>query len=252
MWTVQLGLKRGQIKRVFLSGRRSRNPEIIGILRDAEEKGIVVETVPEEEFRKRFPEARQGIAGEMEPLEEKRLEDIVQDKPEWIVALDHIEDPHNLGAIGRTCYALGIESLLLPERRQSPITPAVFQASAGYFSFLHIYRAANLRYSCQFLRKQGYWIVAVIPRVAHTVEEFSGHLPCCVIFGGEHKGISRVVLKEVDESLSIPISEKVDSLNVSVAAGIALYAMKRKWEKSRGSILQNFSGGEGDGGREKK
>ncbi|MFN4182453.1 MAG: 23S rRNA (guanosine(2251)-2'-O)-methyltransferase RlmB [bacterium] len=228
VWTVQSGLKRGQIKKIFLSGRRGKNPEILSILREAKEKGVAVEIVPDEEFRRRFSEARQGIVGEMKPMEEKRLEDIVTDRPEWIVALDHIEDPQNLGAIGRTCYALGIEALLLPERRQSGITPAVFQASAGYFSFLHIYRASNLRYTCQFLRKQGYWIVAVTPGVASTVEEFTGHLPCCVIFGGEHKGISRVVMKEVDESLSIPISEKVDSLNVSVAVGIALYAMKRK------------------------
>ncbi len=242
MRTVELGIEANRSKKVYLSAHRIKSREFQAIIGKAKMKRVPVEILSAEDFRRKFPEAHQGIVSECRALPEKGLEEILKDRPQWLVALDHIEDPQNLGAIGRTCYALGVDSLLLPTRRQVGITAAVFQASAGYFHFLQIYRAANLRYACQFLKKHQYWIVAFSPKAPHSVEEYSRKLPCCVIFGAEHRGISPVVLQEADEWLHIPISEKVDSLNVSVSVGIGLYHLRKSAEESL-SVYNINSGG---------
>ena len=145
-----------------------------------------------------------------------------------ILILDSIQDPHNLGAILRTAESSGVDGVLITERSSAPINETVDKTSAGAVSHLKICRVSNLKNDLVKLKEAGFWIVGSSLKADRIYTEVDYKLPLAVIVGNEEKGIRRLTEEHCDFLVKIPMLGKIQSLNVSVSAGILLYEVIRQ------------------------
>lgn len=145
-----------------------------------------------------------------------------------LLLLDGVEDPHNLGAIIRTAECGGASAIILPERRSAHLTDVVAKTSAGAVEHLPIARVTNLASFIEELKKQNVWVVGVenSAKIPYTEFNYSGAL--ALVFGGEGRGLHRLVRERCDAVVSIPMRGRVSSLNVSVAVGVVLFEAVRQ------------------------
>jgi 23S rRNA (guanosine2251-2'-O)-methyltransferase len=146
-----------------------------------------------------------------------------------VVVLDGVEDPHNLGAILRTAHAAGAGGAIIPERRAAGLTPVAVKASAGASEILPIARAGNINRLLETLKEKGFWIYGLDERGAESYDSVVYNAPTALVIGAEGKGLHDQVKKHCDVLVRIPIAGQLASLNVSVAAGIALFEWKRRF-----------------------
>ena len=144
-------------------------------------------------------------------------------EPPFLVILDGVEDPHNLGAIIRTAEAAGVHGIFIPERRAAGLTSAVAKTSAGALEHMRVARVVNLSRLMDELKGAGLWIYGVEPSgtTEFTTIDMTG--PIALVFGGEGGGIRRVIAQECDGLVRIPMKGKVKSLNVSAAVAVTLF-----------------------------
>jgi 23S rRNA (guanosine2251-2'-O)-methyltransferase len=181
----------------------------------------------------------QGIVGICEVYRYKELEDVIANRHpscryDLLLILDGILDPHNLGALIRTAHCFGANGVILPEHRAASVTPTVIKTSAGAARYLPIARVANLAYSLDELKKRGFWIYGADANAASTASAPDYQGAVGLVMGGEGKGMRPLIRKKCDFLISIPMLGKIDSLNVSVSAGILMYEIRRKagWHDS--------------------
>lgn len=170
----------------------------------------------------------QGIVARVTPFKYCEVNDILEDakrkeQQPFIVILDEIEDPHNLGSIIRTAELCGVHGIIIPKRRNVGVTSTVYKCSAGAIEHMKIAKVTNINATIDMLKEQGIWIYgADIDGKDYSYNtDFSG--PCALIIGSEGKGISNLTLKKCDLLVKIPIIGKINSLNASVAGGIMMY-----------------------------
>jgi 23S rRNA (guanosine2251-2'-O)-methyltransferase len=145
-----------------------------------------------------------------------------------LVVLDGVEDPHNLGAVIRTANAAGADAVLIPERRAAGLTDTVAKAAAGALEYVPVVRIGNVVQALEDLKKQGFWIYGLDERGTEEHDRVEYNLPTVLVLGGEGKGVHQVVRNHCDVLVRIPMSGKIASLNVSVAAGVVLFEWKRR------------------------
>ncbi len=148
------------------------------------------------------------------------VRNIKKDNP-IIVMLDHLEDPHNFGAIIRTCEALGIDGIIIPNDRNVNINGTVVKTSVGAIYNMPIIRVVNLNNAIEKLKDIGYWIIGT-DMVGSDYTEIDYNIPVCLIIGNEGKGISKVIKNNCDFMATIPMKGNINSLNASVSCGIVL------------------------------
>lgn len=170
----------------------------------------------------------QGIVARVTPFKYCEVNDILEDakrkeQQPFIVILDEIEDPHNLGSIIRTAELCGVHGIIIPKRRNVGVTSTVYKCSAGAIEHMKIAKVTNINATIDMLKEQGIWIYgADIDGKDYSYNtDFSG--PCVLIIGSEGKGISSLTLKKCDLLVKIPMIGKINSLNASVAGGIMMY-----------------------------
>ena len=170
----------------------------------------------------------QGIVARVTPFKYCEVNDILEDakrkeQQPFIVILDEIEDPHNLGSIIRTAELCGVHGIIIPKRRNVGVTSTVYKCSAGAIEHMRIAKVTNINATIDMLKEQGIWIYgADIDGKDYSYNtDFSG--PCALIIGSEGKGISNLTLKKCDLLVKIPMIGKINSLNASVAGGIMMY-----------------------------
>lgn len=153
----------------------------------------------------------------------------VKDKPKsLIVVLDRITDPGNFGAILRTCLAANVDGVIFKNDNQAPINSYVIKSSMGALFYLNLVKVANLRYAIDKFKKAGFWsIVSCLDIDSQNYKNFSIDKGI-LILGNEDQGVSQLLLNEADYKVKIPINPKVDSLNVSVAAGLLIFELISK------------------------
>jgi 23S rRNA (guanosine2251-2'-O)-methyltransferase len=158
-------------------------------------------------------------------------------EPPFLVILDGVEDPHNLGAVLRTAEAAGVHGVFIPERRAAGLTSVVAKVSAGALDHMLVARVGNLSRLIEALKEAGVWIYGVEPSAPtqYTGIDMTG--PVALVLGGEGEGIRPGVLKECDDCISIPMRGKVESLNVSAAVAVVVFEGVRQRE-SKGSAPQ--------------
>jgi 23S rRNA (guanosine2251-2'-O)-methyltransferase len=166
-----------------------------------------------------------AVAGEAEYASFERL--FGSERP-LVVVLDGIEDPHNLGAVIRTAEACGVSGIVVPERHSAPLSTAVAKASAGASAYVPVVRVTNIVAALDQLKERGLWVVGVDMAGAQEWTGFDYTAPVALVFGGEHRGIRRLVREHCDALVRIPMLGKIASLNISVAAGVVLYEVVRQ------------------------
>lgn len=145
-----------------------------------------------------------------------------------IVALDGVEDPQNLGAIIRTACCVGADGVFIPERRAVGLTETVAKTSAGAVEHVAVARVVNMSRFVEEMKERNIWTIGTGADAKTNYIDWDWTLPCAVVLGGEGKGLHRLVSERCDALVSIPILGKIDSLNVSVAAGVILYEALRQ------------------------
>ena len=196
------------------------------VVKLAKEKGIKIQKVP----RKRVEELAgtkktQGIVALLSPVEYRSPLELFKatiEKKTFLIVPDHISDPQNLGNLLRTCEVLGGAGALLPKDRSSPINYTVVKASSGAIFHLIVAKAVNLTRELRSFKNMGGWIV-VVEKGGRDIREVDIPFPCALVLGSEGKGVSRNILELSDLVVSIPMSGKVTSLNVSSAGAIAMW-----------------------------
>jgi len=144
-------------------------------------------------------------------------------EPPLYCILDGMEDPQNLGAILRTAEASGTHGVITRKRRAVGLTDAVARASAGAIEYLPVARVANVAQTIATLKENGIWVIGVDPSGREDYRRADFTVPVAIVIGGEGKGISELVKKRCDYLISIPMCGKINSLNASVAAALAMY-----------------------------
>jgi len=148
--------------------------------------------------------------------------------PGLLVALDGIEDPHNLGAIIRTAHAAGAHAVIIPERRAAGLGPAAAKAAAGALEHLPVVRVTNVNRALDQLKEKGFWVTGLDERAGRSFQEIDFAGPTVLVLGAEGHGLHEQVRKRCDFLASIPVAGRIASLNVSVAAGIVLFEVLRQ------------------------
>src|SRR5437764_6339767 len=148
--------------------------------------------------------------------------------PPLLVVLDGVEDPANLGAVVRTAVAAGAHGVVIPERRAAGLSPAVARAAAGALEHMRIARVANLVHALVELKERNVWVYGFEPGAPKSYLDLDYSVACALVLGGEGRGIHRLVREACDQLAHIPVHGTVQSLNVSVAAGVVLYEAARQ------------------------
>ncbi len=169
----------------------------------------------------------QGIILDVPDYQYYDINEVFDDDCSFVVLLDHLEDPHNLGAIIRTCEAAGVTHIILPKNRQVSINATVMKTSVGTLSSVKVISVSNLVYAIESLKKHDFWIVGT--SLNHSIDyrsiNYDGKI--ALIIGNESNGISDLVAKKCDFLAKIPMYGSTNSLNASVAAGIMIYEVIR-------------------------
>lgn len=216
------GLK---IERVLVEERGG--PQIEAVARFATDRGATVARVPRSELDRASKGARhQGALAYVPDLAIVNLDGLVAtlDGKTVIVALDEIEDPQNFGAIIRSAVALGAAAILWPEHHAAPLSPATFRASAGAVEHARLCRVGSLPSALERLREAGMTVIGLDANADHDIRAVTvGDGGVVLVIGAEGKGLRRPVKRACSDLARLPMAGTIDSLNASVAAGIALY-----------------------------
>ena len=169
----------------------------------------------------------QGIILYVRDYQYYPLADIVNEDASFLVILDHLEDPHNFGAIIRTCEAAGVDGIIIPKDRQVQVNATVMKTSVGTLDTMKVSRVANLSSTIDYLKKNDFWVVgtALEDSVDYRSIDYSGKI--ALVIGNEGAGISELVRKKCDFIAKIPMYGTTNSLNASVASGIMIYEVIR-------------------------
>jgi len=156
------------------------------------------------------------------------IKESLRNKYPFLLLLDSIQDPHNLGAILRTAECAGVDGVIVTTSQSSPINETVEKISAGAVSHLKISKTSNLNNLIRTLKDSGFWIVGSSLQNAKNYNEVDYKIPTAIVIGNEEKGIRRLIAENCDYLVKIPMKGKVDSLNASVATGILLFEINRQ------------------------
>lgn len=208
--------------------------EIVGL---AKERGVRVKAVERSELD-RLAGARdhQGVVAEtvafpfvtLGKLIAKPQGKVEAEAPPFVLALDGVVDPRNLGALARTAEACGANGIVVIRRRAAPIGPAAYKASAGALAHIKVARVTNLSQAVDELKDNGLWAFGIDPAGDRLYTEADFNQPVLLVLGAEAKGISRLVRAKCDYLVRIPMYGKVSSLNVSVAGALVMYEVVRQ------------------------
>ena len=208
-----------KINKIFLADKFN-DRELMNLIK---EKKIKYNVVPNKYLDSKVDGLHQGIILEVDDVETydlNYLNKIKKDKP-ILVMLDHLEDPHNFGAIIRTCEALGIDGIIIPNDRNVGVNATVVKTSAGAIYNMPIIRVANLGATMKKLKDMGYWLVGT-DMDGENYTQIDYNMPVCLVIGNEGKGMGKVIRDNCDYIAKIPMIGKINSLNASVSCGIVL------------------------------
>ena len=232
---VTAALKSGrQIDKIYI--RKGDNKgSMLPIIAKAKDRGIPVVEIDKAKLDSMSETGvHQGVIARIPPYEYKTVDDILniaREKGEspFIVILDHLEDPHNLGSIIRTANCAGVHGVIISKHDGVTLTAAAVKASAGAASFTPVARVTSIAQTVEYLKEQGVWVTGADASGDRSIYEADLKGAVALVVGGEDKGISRLTASKCDFLVSIPMKGDVNSLNASVAAALMIYeTMKQR------------------------
>lgn len=228
---VTEALKAGRVVSLRVGPRKDQRLQ--QLLRLAEQESVPVRRVTDDELdRESGGSSHQGVVADVSERKWYELHELIEEAqatpPALIVVLDGIEDPHNFGAILRTCDAVGAHGVVRQTRHSAPLTGATSKASAGAVAHVKIADVVNIARAVDDLKDSGIWTVGLAGDAPSTYDKMDFSLPTALVVGAEGTGLRRLVRERCDLLAAIPMKGKVDSLNVSVAAGVVLFEALRQ------------------------
>ena len=204
------------------------------ILAIAKQRKIVINEVEKVKFNQIAKEQNhQGVIAIVPPFDYCDVEDILEEarnknEDPFILILDGIEDPHNLGSIIRTAETAGVHGIIIPKRRSASVNSTVSKVSTGAVEYMKIARVTNLNDTIKKLKEAGVWVCGtdMNTKIEYTKQDYN--MPLAIVIGSEGFGMSRLVKENCDFLVKIPMKGKITSLNASVSAGIIMYEVVRK------------------------
>lgn len=234
---------RNSVREAILSGRRvnklllakgMKGNAAQEFIKLAKERGLLWQTVGRETLNE-FAAGlnHQGVAAFVSPVPYYTLEDIMADaqtkqEPPFLILLDDLTDPHNLGAIIRTAEAAGAHGILIPKRRSVPLNATVAKTSSGAVEYVKVARIGNISQTLQEVKKNGLWVVGADMGGNQNFWEADLAVPLVLVIGSEGKGLSPLTLKNCDIVLRLPMRGQINSLNAGAAASIFIYEIMRQ------------------------
>ncbi len=224
------------INRIWVTPRLRYSADFLPLIDEAKSGGAVVDEVDNTRLDRITDNGRhQGIAVQVSAYEYADLDELIVKAKEKsanpvIVIADGITDPHNLGAIIRSAAALGAQALVIPQRRAAGITATVAKVAAGTLEILPVARVVNLNRALEKIKEAGFWVYGTVASSGEAIHKakFTGAI--ALVIGAEGEGLSLSIQKNCDFLVSIPLDGKVESLNASVATGMALYEIfRQRW-----------------------
>lgn len=194
--------------------------------------------VPQEKLNRMSSKNHQGVICMLSAITYASLNDIIdfaysQGREPFILILDRVTDVRNFGAIARTAECAGVDCIVIGDKGNAPITSDAMKTSAGALSYLPVCREKDLKKTITFLHDNGIMVVACTEKASKNVYDIEFTQPVALIMGSEEDGISDTLLRDADELAKIPQKGKIESLNVSVAAGVVMYEVVRQKSKSK-------------------
>ncbi|MEK5640298.1 23S rRNA (guanosine(2251)-2'-O)-methyltransferase RlmB [Paenibacillus rhizosphaerae] len=205
------------------------------IIFEAKKLGVVIQQVDKRKLDQMAPGMQhQGVVAQAAPYAYAEVEDILQaaetkGEAPFILLLDEIEDPHNLGSILRTADCTGVHGVIVPKRRSAQVTATVSKTSAGAAEYVPVARVTNLGQTIEELKERGIWVVGTDVSASSEMYDtnvFDG--PVAVVIGNEGKGMGRLIREKCDVLVKLPMKGQINSLNASVAAGVVMYEVLRR------------------------
>ncbi|HWQ60885.1 MAG TPA: 23S rRNA (guanosine(2251)-2'-O)-methyltransferase RlmB [Negativicutes bacterium] len=234
--SVLEALKSGRPVNKLLVAKGERHGSLHEIIGQARARGLVVQEVDAAKLTELAGGMRhQGVVAMVPPVAYAEVEDILAKardlgEPPFLVLLDELEDPHNLGAILRTADAAGAHGVLIPKRRSAPLSATVAKTSAGAVEYVPVARIGNVVQAIEGLKKEGLWVVGADMDGDKPYYQADLRGPVLVVVGGEGRGLSRLAKETCDFLVRIPMRGKISSLNASVACSLLLYEVFRQRE----------------------
>lgn len=231
-----LRARAGSIDHIAVARERHgrADPRLARVVELARAAGVRVAQEPKEQLARHVKtEMHQGVVAFLRERRLLELEDLLGAPPDcsgqrFYLALDGVEDPHNLGALLRSADGAGVTGVILPERRTAPISAVVAKSSAGASEHVRIARVTNLTRALEQMKKENIWIVGLDERGTPDYFDFDLRQDCCLVLGREGAGLHDLVKRTCDYLLRIPMAGSVASLNVSVAGAVVMYEAMRQ------------------------
>ena len=236
--TALLAQRPGSIKKLLLA-KGAKNTRLDALIEKTVAAGIAVQVMSRTELDATSPGARhQGVIAVVRAASYERGEKSLPEflaaltEPALLLVLDGVQDPHNLGACLRTADAAGVHALIMPRDRAAGITPVVHKVACGAVESVPIFTVTNLARSLRVLRDAGIWIYGASGDAGEGL--FSSDLqgPVALVLGSEGRGLRRLTREHCDHLLAIPMAGQIESLNVSVAAGVLLFEARRQRQQN--------------------
>ena len=211
-----------------------RDPRMEAVLELARAKAVRISAEPRDQLTRHCKtDAHQGIVAFLRERKFLALEDLLATPPgpsgfRFFLALDGVEDPHNLGALLRSADGAGVTGIILPERRSAPLSAVVAKTSAGASEHVRIAQVVNITRALEAMKKQNIWIVGLDERGTPDYTGFDFRQDTCLVLGSEGSGLHDLVKRTCDHLLRIPMAGSVTSLNVSVAGAVVMYEAMRQ------------------------
>ena len=228
-----LAAGRRRVYEVYVDNKK-KSRRLAQITSLAETRGVFKKDIRSGNFKSPVDRIRdQGAVAVVSPYPLVTVQEILKrdqgkDEENFLLILDNIQDPQNLGAILRTALCVGIHGVIVPKDRSAPPTPAVSKASAGALEHMRLVRVTNLVQTIKHCKNSGLWILGLKQDAAQSIYAADLDGSIALVLGGEQKGIRRLVEQHCDFLVSIPQRGLIDSLNVSAAAAVAMYEVFRQ------------------------
>ncbi|WP_374016403.1 23S rRNA (guanosine(2251)-2'-O)-methyltransferase RlmB [Paenibacillus thiaminolyticus] len=205
------------------------------IIAEAKKTGVIVQTADKRKLDQMAEGVQhQGVVAQVAAYDYVEVDDILaraeaKGETPFLLVLDEIEDPHNLGSILRTADCTGVHGVIIPKRRSVGLTATVSKTSAGAVEYVPVARVTNLAQTMEQLKERGIWLVGTdVSATQDLYETDLFTMPLALVIGNESKGMGRLVKQTCDALLKLPMAGEINSLNASVAAGIFMYEVVRR------------------------
>ncbi|MFE5324616.1 23S rRNA (guanosine(2251)-2'-O)-methyltransferase RlmB [Paenibacillus sp. NPDC056579] len=204
------------------------------IIAEAKQLGVIVQTADKRKLDQMVENVQhQGVVAQVAAYDYVEVDDILEyarsrNEEPFILILDEIEDPHNLGSILRTADCTGVHGVIIPKRRSVGLTATVSKTSAGAVEYVRVARVTNLAQTIEQLKEQGVWVAGTDVAAPQPLYQTNLNMPLALVIGNENKGMGRLIKEKCDFLLKLPMFGHINSLNASVAASVFMYEVVRQ------------------------